>query len=101
LLLLILLLQGYKELYSRKWAYTQELAVSIQVGPQPAAASHVLGDPVAAEPSAMHKANSSHGWLVCVSASCQLSLSSCRQAVSPPPCGAGVCSLHHASKGRH
>lgn len=25
-------IQGYKELYSRKWAYTQELAASIQVG---------------------------------------------------------------------
>jgi dynein heavy chain len=24
-------IQGYKELYSRKWAYTQELAASIQV----------------------------------------------------------------------
>lgn len=24
-------IQGYKELYSRKWAYTQELSVSIQV----------------------------------------------------------------------
>jgi dynein heavy chain len=24
-------IQGYKELYSKKWAYTQELAVSIQV----------------------------------------------------------------------
>lgn len=27
-------IQGYKELYSRKWAYTQELAASIQVGAQ-------------------------------------------------------------------
>eukprot|EP00879_Flechtneria_rotunda_P026528 GHRR01028292.1.p1 GENE.GHRR01028292.1~~GHRR01028292.1.p1 ORF type:complete len:1302 (+),score=429.83 GHRR01028292.1:91-3906(+) len=27
-------IQGYKELYSRKWAYTQELAVSIQAGLQ-------------------------------------------------------------------
>ncbi len=26
--------QGYKELYKRKWAYTQELAVSIQAGLQ-------------------------------------------------------------------
>jgi hypothetical protein len=26
-------IQGYKELYSRKWAYTQELAASIQVTP--------------------------------------------------------------------
>lgn len=25
-------IQGYKELYSKKWGYTQELAVSIQVG---------------------------------------------------------------------
>jgi hypothetical protein len=27
-------LQGYKELYSRKWAYTRELAASIQAGLQ-------------------------------------------------------------------
>lgn len=27
-------IQGYKELYSKKWAYTQELAVSIDGGLQ-------------------------------------------------------------------
>jgi hypothetical protein len=35
-------IQGYKELYSRKWAYTQELAASIQVGPSSALLTRLI-----------------------------------------------------------